>query len=389
MDYFKRACELQEQSIIDRRYLHEHAELGDNLPLTTAYVRQRLSEMGYTPLDICKSGIVATVGKPGKVFLLRADMDALPMSEESGLPYACTHSPHAHTCGHDLHTAALLCTAKLLKEQEAELNGTVKLMFQPAEETLQGAKMMVDSGVLENPKVDAAFAAHVTPRYEVGQIALISGVAMAACYGFRIHIKGFSAHGCYPEQAISPINIAAHIYLGLQELIARESDPTKTAVLTIGSIHSGSMPNTIPNEAIMEGTLRTFDQDLIDFLIDRANCIVEKTAEAYRGKAYIEVLWNVPVVYNARSLHDDVCRYYEATFQKKPLVDALIAGSEDFAFISQKVPAVDLYIGATKKENLGTYYPAHHPKCVFDEDVLPYSASLNATIATNWLKENG
>lgn len=388
MDYFKRALELQAQTIKDRRYFHHHAEIGYHLPQTVAYVRQRLVEMGYEPTDICEGGLSATVGKGGKVFMLRADMDALPMKEESGLPFACTEADNAHTCGHDLHTAALLCTAKMLKENESSLNGTVKLMFQPAEEILCGSRMMIDGGILDNPKVDAAFAAHVTPRYEVGQIALISGVAMAACYGFRIHIKGSSAHGCYPEQAVSPINIAAHIYLGLQELIAREADPTKTAVLTIGSIHSGSMPNTIPDEAIMEGTLRTFDQPLIDFLIKRANSIVEKTAETYRGKAYIEVMWNVPVVYNNPALHDDVCRYYEGAFKKVPLVDSLIAGSEDFALITQKVPAVDLYIGATKKENLNAFYPAHHPKCVFDEDVLAYSAALNAEVAVRWLKEN-
>lgn len=388
MDYFKRASELQQQTIRDRRYIHQHAEVGYHLPKTAAYVKKRLMEMGYAPQDVCEGGLSATIGKPGKVFMLRADMDALPMKEETGLPFACTENAFAHTCGHDLHTAALLCTAKMLKEQESQLPGTIKLMFQPAEEILCGSKMMIEGGILENPKVDAALAIHVTPRYETGRIALISGVAMAACYGFRIHIIGSSAHGCYPEQAVSPINIAAHIYLGLQELIAREADPTKTAVLTVGSIHSGSMPNTIPAEATMEGTLRTFDQGLIDFLIQRANSMVEKTAEAYRGKAHIEVLWNVPVVYNEPKLHDDVCRYYRAAFHQEPIVDALIAGSEDFAFITQKIPAVDLYIGATKKENLNSFFPAHHPKCSFDEDVLPYSAALNAEVAVNWLREN-
>ena len=388
MDYVTRAKELQAEMIDIRRRLHQNAEIGFDLPNTVSLVMNKLREYGYKPVQICEGGIVASVGPTGKTVLLRADMDALPMQEESGLPFACTTAPHAHTCGHDLHTAALLGTAKMLKESESALAGTVKLVFQPAEEILRGAERMVQSGVLEYPNVDIAFAAHVTPRYATGQIALRSGVAMAACYGFRIHIKGYSAHGCYPEQSISPINIAAHIYLALQELIAREADPTKTAVLTVGSLHSGNMPNTIPGEAVMEGTLRTFDQTLIDFLIQRMNQVVEKTAEVFRGEAHIEVLWNVPVVYNDPALAEDVCRYYSGAFHMQAKEDALIAGSEDFAFISQKVPAVDLYIGATQEDKLTSFYPAHHPKIVFDEGVLPYSAALNAEVAVRWLQEH-
>ena len=388
MNYLEKAFEFGAEMTENRRYLHQHAEVGFELPKATAYVKQKLVALGYQPREICRSGLIATIGKPGRTALLRADMDALPMTEESGLPYACAEASHAHTCGHDLHTAALLGTARLLRENEDALEGTVKLMFQPAEEILQGSREMIDHGLLENPAVDIAFAAHVTPRYETGRIALISGVAMAACYGFRICIQGFSAHGCYPEQSVSPINIATHIYLALQELIARETDPTKTAVLTVGSLHAGSMPNTIPGEAVMEGTLRTFDQPLIEFLIERMNCIVEKTAELFRGEAHIEVLWNVPVVYNDPQLHDDICRYSEQLLGERPTVDKLIAGAEDFAFVTQRVPSVDLYIGATKREQLDSCYPAHHPKCTFDEDVLPYLAALNAEIATQWLREH-
>ena len=387
MNYFARAKELAPEMTVIRRQIHQNAETGFDLPNTVSLVMSKLREYGYEPKQICEGGVVATVGPAGKTVLLRADRDALPMQEESGLPFACINALNAHTCGHDLHTAALLGAAKMLKESESSLKGTVKLVFQPAEEILRGAERMVQSGVLENPNVDIAFAAHVTPRYATGQIALRSGVAMAACYGFRIHIEGFSAHGCYPEQSISPINIAAHIYLALQELIARETDPTKTAVLTVGSLHSGNMPNTIPGEAVMEGTLRTFDQPLIDFLIERMNNVVEKTADVFRGKAHIEVLWNVPVVYNDPALVDDVCRYYSDLFRIDAKEDVLIAGSEDFAFISQKVPAVDLYIGATQEDHLSSYYPAHHPKIVFDEGVLPYSAALNAEVAVRWLEE--
>ena len=342
MNYYQRAKQLQPEMVGDRRYFHRHAEVGRDLPKATAYVLNKLTELGCEPSEICKSGVVATVGRPGKTVLLRADMDALPMIEESGLSFACTESAAAHTCGHDLHTAALLGAARMLKENEASLRGTVKLMFQPAEEIFAGCQTMIGAGVLESPKVDIAFAGHVTPRYPTGEIALRSGIAMASCYSFRILIHGSPAHGCYPEQSVSSINIGTHIYLALQELIARETDPMKSAVLTVGSFHSGSMPNTIPGEAVMEGTLRTFDQTLAKFLIERLNSVVEKTADAFRGSAEVEVMCDVPVEYNNPKLCGDICRYFRDLFGCEAKEDILIAGSEDFAFISQKVPSVDL-----------------------------------------------
>lgn len=388
MDYTKRAKELQTNMVSWRRYLHEHAEVGFHLPQAVDYVKSELRKMGYAPQDVCEGGLSAVVGRPGRTILLRAEMDALPMREETGLPFACVEAPHAHTCGHDLHSASLLGAAKMLKENEDQLSGTVKLMFQPAEEILLGAERMIKAGVLAAPKVDAALAMHVTPRYETGQIALRRGVAMAACYGFRIHITGFSAHGCYPEQSVSPINIAAHIYLALQELIAREADPTKVAVLTIGSMHSGNMPNTIPGTATMEGTLRTFDQGLIEFLISRLKTVVSMTAETYRGKAEAETLWNVPVLYNNPELHDEVCEAYTEQTGMQALEDPLIAGSEDFAFVSQRVPTVDLYIGATPADKLASCFPAHHPACTFDEDVLWRMASFYAAFSEEWLRKD-
>lgn len=388
MNYYQRAKQLQSEMVEDRRYFHRHAELGHDLPKATAYVLDKLTEFGCNPSEICKSGVVATIGKPGKTVLLRADMDALPMKEESGLSFACTEAAAAHTCGHDLHTAALLGATRLLKENEASLRGTVKLMFQPAEEVFTGCQTMIRAGVLESPKVDIAFAGHVTPRYPTGVIALRSGIAMASCYSFRIRIHGFPAHGCYPEQSVSAINIGAHIYLALQELIARETDPMKSAVLTVGSFHSGSMPNTIPGEAVMEGTLRTFDQALAKFLIERLNRVVEKTADVFRGSAEVEVMCDVPAEYNDPELCGDIRRYFRDLFGCEAREDILIAGLEDFAFISQKVPSVDLYIGATDPAHPDTFYPGHHPKIVFDEDVLSLSAALNAEVATRWLAEN-
>lgn len=387
MNYYERARRIQPELVKHRRYFHQNAEVGHDLPLATAYVMSRLRELGYEPQEICQSGIAAQIGTSGKTVLLRADMDALPMQEESGLPFAC-QTGCAHTCGHDLHTAALLGTARLLAENRDALCGTVKLMFQPAEEIFQGAKSMIRGGILENPPVDIAFAGHVTPRYPTGTVAVRAGAAMASCYGFRIRIEGKAAHGANPYDSVSPINIGVHIYLALQELIAREINFQRGASLTLGSFQSGNVPNTIPDEAVLLGTLRTFDPGVRSYLIDRISCVAEGTARLYRGSASVEVLSDVPVEFNDPKLTADVGRYFQELFGYEAKEDVLITGSEDFAFISERVPTVDLYIGAAHPGYDGPFYASHHPKIVFDEDAISLSAALSAEVATRWLQEN-
>ena len=214
MDYYKRALELNDETVKNRRYFHTNAETGLHMPMACAYVMDKLTKYGLTP-SRCGEGVTATVGNGGKVLLLRADMDALPMPEESGLPFACPTGKEAHACGHDFHAAMLLTAAKMLKENEAELKGTVKFMFQPAEETFEGSKNMIEHGILENPKVDAALAYHVSPgQMPVGIYMYNStGTMMYSVDGFHIEIKGKGAHGAYPQNSVDPINIAAHVYL--------------------------------------------------------------------------------------------------------------------------------------------------------------------------------
>ena len=262
MSYLQRAQELYEQMVSDRRYLHQHPEVGMELPETTEYVIKRLAEMGCQPQRL-GGGVTATVtGNPqGKVFLLRADMDALPMEEKSGLPFASQRSC-AHTCGHDRHTAMLLGAARMLKEREKELNGTVKFMFQPGEEVLAGAKSMVAAGILENPHVDAAMGAHMIPMIPVGFGGYGTGVVSASSDHLVIQIEGKGGHGAHPHTAVDPINIGVHIHLALQELISREVDPAEAVVLTFGKFQGGGAANIIPATAVMEGTLRTFNEEL-------------------------------------------------------------------------------------------------------------------------------
>lgn len=246
MDYYKRALELNDETVKNRRYFHTNAETGLHMPMACAYVMDKLTEYGLTP-SRCGEGVTATVGNGGKVLLLRADMDALPMPEESGLSFACPTGKEAHACGHDFHAAMLLTAAKMLKENEAELKGTVKFMFQPAEETFEGSKNMIKHGILENPKVDSALAYHVSPgQMPVGIYMYNStGTMMYSVDGFHIEIKGKGSHGAYPQNSIDPINIAAHVYLALQSIIAREVDPSKACLMTVGKFQAGTAANII------------------------------------------------------------------------------------------------------------------------------------------------
>ena len=234
MNIYERAVELQEETIAHRRWFHANAETGLNMPKGQAYVLETLKSYGIDANE-CGSGVTATVGKGGKVILLRADMDALPMPEESGLEFACKAGNKAHACGHDFHVAMLLTAAKILKEHEAELEGTVKFMFQPAEETFEGAKNMIEHGILENPVPDAALAYHVTSGQMPVGIFMYNnvGTTMFSVDGFKIKIQGRGAHGAYPQNSIDPINIGVHIHLALQELMARECDPTHSCVCTL------------------------------------------------------------------------------------------------------------------------------------------------------------
>ena len=208
-EFLKRAKEIESELIENRRHFHMYPEVRDELPETVKYVREKLEAMGYQPQEICKCGLVAIAGgkKPGKCIIIRGDMDALPMPEETGLPFASKNPNAMHSCGHDTHMAMMLGAAKLLKEREDEIEGTIKLVFQPNEETFGGAKAMIDAGVLENPHVDAAFAIHIGSTGEVGEIHYGTEYVMASADGFEIHVKGKGSHGAAPHRGVDPINI--------------------------------------------------------------------------------------------------------------------------------------------------------------------------------------
>ena len=389
MDYYQRAVELREETVSHRRWLHSHAEVGLEMPKAQKYVMERLREAGLTPAP-CGHGVTAELGSMGgKTLLLRADMDALPMPEESGESFACPTGTEAHTCGHDFHAAMLLTAAKMLKENETALTGRIRLMFQPAEETFEGARDMISNGILD--KVDAALGCHVAPgRMPVGLFMYNGGgTMMYSVDGFRITVRGRSAHGAYPHSAIDPINIGVHIYLALEALIARETDPSKACVLTIGNFAAGSAPNIIPDTAVLQGTLRTNDRDSREKLVRRVREVSQRTAEVYGGSAEIQRISQVPPLICDRSMTEEVVGYMRELPIPglTPVPEMSASASEDFAVIAEKVPSVFLYLSAGYPDQRGDA-PAHNPKVRFNEDVCPIGSACLAHCAARWLEEH-
>ena len=390
MNYYERALELKDETIANRRHIHKNAETGLDLPKTKAYVMEKLTEYGLEPKD-CGYGVTATLGKGGKVLLLRADMDALPMPEESGEEFACPTGKEAHTCGHDFHAAMLLTATKMLKEKEDTLEGTIKFMFQPAEETFEGSKNMIENGILENPPVDAALAYHVSPgKMPIGLFMYNDkDTMMYSVDGFKITIHGKGSHGAYPHVGVDPINIGVHIHLALQELIARESDPTHSCVLTIGQFAGGTAANIIPETAVLQGTIRTNKPEARELLVRRMKEVAEKTAAVYNGTVDIEMISEVPPLICNPKLTDEVVGYMQELgipgLTPYPGISA--SASEDFAVIAEKVPSTFMYLSAGYLDERGQY-PAHHPKAQFNEDVCPIGAACLAHCASQWLKNN-
>ena len=390
MNYYERALALKEETIAHRRFFHVNAEVGLNMPKGQAYVLEELKKLGIDAKP-CGHGVTATVGKGGKCLLLRADMDALPMAEESGLDFACPTGTEAHTCGHDFHVAMLLTAAKMLKENEENLEGTVKFMFQPAEETFEGAKNMLENGILENPAPDAALAYHVTSGKMPVGIYMYNNAStmMFSVDGFKITIHGKGAHGAYPHASIDPINIAVHIYTALEALIAREVDPAKANLLTIGKFAAGTASNIIPETAELQGTIRSNDKPSRELLVRRMKEIAVKTAETYGGTAEIEMLSEVPPLICDPKLTNEFVGYMKDMNipGAMPYPGISASASEDFASIADKIPGTFMYLSAGFLDDRGGA-PAHNPKVQFNEDVCPIGASSYAHCATEWLKNN-
>ena len=392
------AAALQEEIKAHRLWLHTHAETGFDLTETKPYVKSTLTEMGYTVQECGKAGLVTTVGKPGgKVLLLRADMDALPIAEEADVDFACKNG-RMHACGHDMHTAMLLGAAKILKAHESELDGMVKLMFQPAEEIFEGSKDMIASGVLENPRPDAALMIHVAAGMPLpaGTVVVSApGVSAPAADYFTIRVHGKGCHGSAPQNGIDPLTAAAYILIALQEIHARELSASDEAVLTIGTFHAGEAGNVIPDTATMGGTIRTYDEKTRAYLKERMTAIAKNVAEAFRASAEVSFGSGCPTLVNDKDLSEKVTGYLKdllganrafTTAELSGGKPARGGGSEDFAYVSHEVPSLMLALAAGEPSK-GYPYPQHHPKVKFDESVLSTGAAVFVDCALQYLRE--
>lgn len=403
-DILKEAATYQKQLVETRRYLHSHPETGFDLQNTTEYVKKELTAMGYEPIMCGKSGIIALAGKKksGRVFLIRGDMDALPIKEESDVPFASDNGK-MHACGHDMHTTMMLGAARLLKIHEDEIEGTVKLMFQPAEEIFEGSDDMIKAGVLKNPDVDAAMMIHVMAGLPIPAGTVIScdgGVSAPAADYFNIDIQGKGCHGSMPNNGIDPITVAAHIIMALSEIHSRELGLSDEAVITIGTINAGNAANVIPDTAHMSGTIRTYDEETRSYIKQRISDISANIAHAYRAKAKVTYGSGCPCLLNNAALASDSAKYLKELLgdSKAFTAGALKAmsgdnkaakstGSEDFAYVSQEVPSIMFALAAGTPKD-GYCYPQHHPKVKFNEDILSEGSAVYAYTALRWLEEH-
>lgn len=403
-ELLQEAASYEKQLVEARRYLHMHPGTGFDIAETIAYVKQELINMGYEPKECGQAGLVALAGgsKPGKTFLIRADMDALPIKEEADVDFPSSNDK-MHACGHDMHTTMLLGAAKLLKAHEDEIDGTVKLMFQPAEEIFEGSHDMIENGVLKNPDVNAALMIHVMAGLPMPAGTVITcdgGVSAPAADYFTIHVQGKGCHGSMPNNGIDPITVAAHIITGLQEIHARELALNDEAVLTIGTIQAGIAANVIPDTAEMSGSIRTYDEDMRAYLKDRINGIVSGIADAFRATATVSFGSGCPTLFNNPDLAVCTAQYVKELLGASKAFTAgqlnslsgagkapKTAGSEDFAYVSQEVPSIMLALAAGHPDN-GYCYPQHHPKAKFDESVIPSGSAVYAYTAMRWLEEH-
>ena len=396
---YEQAGLLQEELVAIRRELHRNVEVGTKLPNTKALVRRKLTEYGYAPEDIAESSVTAAISGdlPGRTLLLRADMDGLAIREETSLPFQSVNGA-MHACGHDMHTAMLLGAAKLLKAHEDELEGTVKLEFQPAEEIFQGSPDMIAGGLLEDPHVDAAVMFHVLAGMPlpVGTVLVPGGgITMASCEQYHIVVKGKGGHGSTPENCIDPITAAAHTHIALQEINSRELKPGDFGVLTTGRFEAGAASNVIPDVAQMWGTIRTTDPEnkTGELIRTRMTEIAQGVAAAFRCTAEVSFADYCPCMVVDKPLAENAMDYMTELLGKGAMdMTALTGGkpgggSEDFAFVSHEVPTVSMFIAAGGPEQ-GCCYGQHHPKVRFDDGILYEGSAAFGWFALRWLYDN-
>ena len=387
----KKEAEKISDWIIDiRRELHKHPELMYEEIKTSALVRRELDKLGISyQSPIAKTGVLASIGNGnGPCVALRADMDALPIHEETEVPFRSEVDGKMHACGHDCHTAMLLGAAKILKSKENEFNGTIKFLFQPAEEGGAGGKLMREEGVLENPAVERIFGLHVWPQMPTGQIGSREGTFLAATTFLDLTIKGVGGHAAVPHLTKDPVLTSAQIITNLQSIISRELDPLDSGVVSISAIQGGQAANVIPSEVKILGTLRSLTMDGLKKLQKRVKEIAENIAEAHGCEAIVEYPGNdYPPTVNDGEMWQFAKEIGSKMLGEENVgeLDAVMGG-EDFAYYTEKVKGCFVVLGMQNKE-IDAIYSVHHPMFKADEDALHIGTALHTMFALHSLEE--
>jgi amidohydrolase len=402
----KKAAEIEKKVIAWRRDLHEHPELGNSEHRTAGIIAKHLESLGIeVKTGVAKTGVVGILkgGKPGPVVALRADMDALPVTERNALPFASKVKAMyngqevgvMHACGHDSHVAILMGVAEVLSSMKKDIPGTVKFIFQPAEEGAPvgeegGAELMVKEGVLENPKVEAIFGLHINSQTPVGDITYRPGGVMAAVNDLKITVRGRQAHGAYPWSSVDPVVISAQIVNNLQTIVSRNLNLTENpGVVTIGAINGGVRSNIIPEKVEMLGTIRNFSKEDEALFIERVKTIATKTAEAGGGTAEVKIPYSnhYPVTFNDVALTEKMLPSLQATAGKAHVrLKPPVTGAEDFSFFQEKIPGLFIFLGGMPKDGDALKAPSHHtPDFFIDESGFTLGVNALSNLVLDYM----
>lgn len=387
VNFLEKALEIQSELVAWRRDFHENPELGFEEYRTSEKIKEFLKSEGIEYHELANTGICAIIkGNGTKTIALRGDIDALPLEDKKSADYSSKIHGKMHACGHDAHTTILMGAAKILNSMKDQLNGNVKLIFEPAEETVGGARFMIEEGILNNPSVDAVIGLHVNEDIKAGHIGVKRGVVHAASNPFTIIIKGKGAHGAHPDAGIDPVVIASNVIMALQTIVSREIPPTDPAVITVGTIHGGTAQNIIPEEVTISGVIRTLRTEHRAYVKQRLVEVVNGITSSMRGSCEIKIEESYPCLYN----DDNMINLVESSAKEiigAQAVDDLdkpSMGVESFAYFSMEVPSAFYFLGVRNEEK-GIIHPAHG--CLFDidEEALPIGVAIQCKAAFDFL----